>query len=220
MRNIHLIRHGESVWNRERRAQGTCPGVSLSDAGRRQANALGRRLRSLPFDHVYSSDALRALETARIALGGGREPIVRGELRELGLGDWEGRLLAEIRRESPGEIDRWYRRPTTARIEGGEDIRRFRDRVVRAIDAIVEETARGDVLVFTHGGVISCYLTAILGMDVDDLWAFSIGNTSITTIVLDFRPRVSRLGGTSHLNGGRSGFDGIILPGDDSVAEN
>ena len=38
-------------------------------------------------------------------------------------------------------------------------------------------------------------------MDLDDLWAFSIANASLTTIVLDFRPRVRTLGDTSHLDG-------------------
>lgn len=209
MRKIHLIRHGESVWNRERRAQGACSGVSLSDRGRRQAAALGRRLRSIPFDHAYSSDAERALETARIALGEGREPAVRGDLRELGLGDWEGRFLDEIRQSEPDAIDRWYRRPTTVRIEGGEDIRRFRERAVAAIGSVIGETGEGDVVVFTHGGVIASYLTAILKMDLDDLWAFSIANASLTTIVLDFRPRVRTLGDIAHLDGAAPGTGGM-----------
>ena len=69
LKTLYLVRHAESVWNSERRVQGTCLEVPLSPAGREQADLLGRRLRQLSFGHVYCSPAERALETARIALG-------------------------------------------------------------------------------------------------------------------------------------------------------
>ena len=68
-RKIHMVRHGESQWNSERRVQKNTEGIALSARGRRQAELLGLRLKDMCFDHVFSSDVQRASETARIALG-------------------------------------------------------------------------------------------------------------------------------------------------------
>lgn len=209
LRKIYLVRHAESIWNEERRVQGSCINVPLSATGRSQALRLGRRLKNLSFHHVYSSDADRALETARIALGDNRPITSLSELRELNLGDWEGRLISEIKEEFPGEVDRWYRRPTTVRINGGEDIRSFRERSVAVMEKIISSSNGADVLVITHGGIICTYVTSLLNMDLDDLWSLSLPNASITTVVFDFRPRLRSFGDTAHLTGDAMGLDGM-----------
>jgi broad specificity phosphatase PhoE len=175
-RKIYLIRHAESLWNSERRVQGTCLQVPLSPTGRSQAQLLGRRLRTLPLRAVYSSDAERALETARLSLIDGRLVTVSREIRELSLGEWEGRLIADLRAEDPEKLDAWYRKPSTVRLKGGEDLGAFRNRVVSFIDGIVGSPDGGDTAVITHGGVICGYLTHILGMHADDIWSFSLPN--------------------------------------------
>lgn len=207
-RTLYLVRHAESVWNSERRVQGTCLEVPLSAGGRRQAGLLGKRLRACSFAHVYSSPAVRALETARIALGNDHPITVTDDLHELGLGAWEGRLISEINEENPGAIDLWYRDPTAVRIEGMEEMPRFRERSVSVMREIIETTGRGNVVVVAHGGIICTYLTSILKMDLGDLWGFSLPNASITAVVLDFRPRLRSFGDTAHLDGGIPGCEG------------
>lgn len=211
-RKIYLIRHAESLWNSERRVQGTCLQVPLSPTGRSQAQLLGRRLRTLPLRAVYSSDAERALETARLSLIDGRLVTVSREIRELSLGEWEGRLIADLRAEDPEKLDAWYRKPSTVRLKGGEDLGAFRNRVVSFIDGIVGSPDGGDTAVITHGGVICGYLTHILGMHADDIWSFSLPNASITTVVLDFKPRLRSFGDTAHLDTAALGLDGMPAP--------
>ncbi|MCX5754378.1 MAG: histidine phosphatase family protein [Candidatus Krumholzibacteria bacterium] len=210
-RKIYLVRHAESAWNRERRVQGTALQVALSPMGRTQARLLGGRLRALPLEAVYSSDARRTLETARLALGEDVPLKVSAEIRELSLGEWEGRLIGDLRDADPEKLDAWYRRPSTVKIEGGEDLVRFRKRVVTFMDGSAASGV-GDVAVITHGGVICIYLTHILGMHVDDLWSVSLPNASITTVVLDFKPRLRSFGDTSHLDGSALGLDGMPAP--------
>jgi probable phosphoglycerate mutase len=210
-RKIHLIRHAESAWNLERRVQGTALDVALSPTGREQARLLGRRLRALPLEAVYSSDAGRTLETARLALGDGFPLRISEEIRELSLGEWEGRLINDLHAEDPAKLDAWYRRPSTVRLERGEDLTGFRKRVVTFMDASAAAHA-GDVALITHGGVICVYLTHILGMHVDDMWSFSLPNASITTVVLDFKPRLRSFGDTAHLDARALGLDGMPAP--------
>jgi len=211
-RKIHLIRHAESLWNSERRVQGTCLQVPLSPTGRAQAQLLGRRLKTLPLRAVYSSDAERALETARLSLGDGCRITVSGEIRELSLGEWEGRLITDLRAENPERLEAWYRTPSTVRLEGGEDLVTFRKRVVAFMDGIIGSPDGGDTAVITHGGVICIYMTHLLGMHVDDIWSFSLPNASITTVVLDFKPRLRSFGDTAHLDAAALGLDGMPAP--------
>jgi broad specificity phosphatase PhoE len=208
-RKIYLVRHAESAWNSERRVQGTCLEVPLSPAGRIQAEKLGRRLGTLEFHTAFSSDAVRAVETARIALGDDRPITVSSDFRELSLGEWEGRLISEIRVESPEKVELWYRKPTSVALENGEDFRAFRKRVVAVMNRIIGDSDGGDLLVITHGGFICSYLTHVLNMDVDDIWSFSLPNASLTTLVLDFKTRLRSFGDTSHLELDAAGENGI-----------
>ena len=207
-RKIHMVRHGESQWNSERRVQKNTEGIALSARGRRQAELLGLRLRDMRFDHVFSSDVQRASETARIALGEAHPVIFSNELREIAFGVWEGRLVREIEEETPGAMTRWFNSPSKVEIDGAEKFPDFHARVVKEIGRITDSTS-GDILIISHGGVICTWLTHILGMDPDDIWSFSLPNTSITTVMLEFRPRLRLLGDAHHLTGDSLGFDGM-----------
>ncbi len=212
LRKIHLVRHAESSWNSEHRVQGQCLEVPLSSTGRRQALFLGSRLKTLDLAAVYSSDAERALETMHLALGAEYPCEISSELREISLGEWEGRLVREIRAEAPDKIETWYRKPSAVRLEGGEDLHSFRTRVVSIVEKLIASSGTGDIAIITHGGVICGYLTALLDMDIDNLWSFSLPNASITTVVLDFRPRLRTFGDTSHLDERALGLDGMPAP--------
>ncbi len=206
-RKIHLVRHGESTYNRDRRVQGNSPGIVLSETGVKQARLLGRRLEKLSFAEVFCSDAERAAETANIALGGASIRFMK-ELREISFGEWEGRLVSEIQESEPGMMEKWFSTPSRVKIEGAEDYLSFHDRVRKTMQRLIDTTS-GDILVISHGGVICAWLTHILGMDPDGLWCFSLPNTSISTVVLDFRPRLRLLGDASHLDSDSLGFDGM-----------
>src|SRR5207248_1901701 len=102
---------GRPVWTGIRRFQGATE-VGLSALGRAQAAALGRAVRGYRVAGAYVSPMRRALETAEIALRGTGIPVVPlPDLRELSLGEWEGRTVDEIRR-SPGDpYLAWLRAP-------------------------------------------------------------------------------------------------------------
>jgi broad specificity phosphatase PhoE len=211
LRRIYLIRHAESAWNSEHRVQGTCLEVPLSPTGLRQAHLLGLRFEKLPHLSVFSSDAARALETARRAFDGNRITVTE-EIRELCLGEWEGKLISEIRDRTPGKLEAWYRSPSTVKLEGGEDLGAFRRRVVSFMDRLIGARDAEDAVVVTHGGVICAYLTHLLSMPLDELWSFSLPNASVTTVVLDFKPRLRCFGDTSHLDATALGLDGMPAP--------
>jgi broad specificity phosphatase PhoE len=87
-------------------ATGWLPGA-LSEAGRAAARQLGERRRDDGIELVFTSDLLRAVETARIAFAGSGLPLRQDvRLRECNYGRLNGRPVAEIDAERLRRIDR------------------------------------------------------------------------------------------------------------------
>jgi broad specificity phosphatase PhoE len=161
---IHLARHGETDWNRELRWQGHSD-PPLSDRGREQARALAEALAQTSFAAVYSSDLSRATETAEIVASKLNLPVrVDPALREIDVGSWEGRTLAELEDRFPEAVRRWEERGEHG-WEGGESHEEMAARVRGAIRSIAARHAGDDVLVVSHGGPIRALKALAAGLD-------------------------------------------------------
>jgi phosphoserine phosphatase len=194
-----LARHGQSVWNAERRFQGTTD-VPLSPLGVEQARALGVALRRYRLAVAYVSPFRRAMETAELALEGSGVPLVPlPELRELSLGEWEGCTVDEISRQEGDPYRAWLLAPHDCPPPGGEPLDAVAARVCAAVDRIAAAHAPGDdVAVIAHGGVISVYACGLLGCSFNQLWRLRVDNASLTIVR---PPRLVSLNDTSHLTG-------------------
>jgi probable phosphoglycerate mutase len=139
-----LVRHGETEWARLGRHTGRTD-VPLTELGRSQAVAAGRKVAGQDFVAVVSSPLARALDTARIAGFADRVEIL-DDLREWDYGEEEGRTTLEIRRDRPG-WSIWGDGP-----RNGETIDEVAARADRVIARVRQET--GNVLLFAHGHVL------------------------------------------------------------------
>lgn len=152
-----LARHCESDWNREGRWQGHAD-RPLTPLGRRQAESLARRLSSVPLEAVYSSDLLRARDTAAaVARAHGLAVLVHADLREVDVGSWSGLTSEEVRTRDPAGIARWERGLTGW--HDGETHASMSDRVLRRVEQIGALHSGATVLVVAHGGPIRAILT-------------------------------------------------------------
>jgi probable phosphoglycerate mutase len=156
---ILLARHGETDWNSERRWQGHAD-RRLNDAGRAQAQELAESLASRGIDAVYSSDLLRAHETARIVADRLGLPVeVDAGLREVDVGDWSGRRHSEIESTDPEGFRRWH--AGGKGWNGGETYEQMGARVVATVLGIAERQPGRTILIVSHGGSIrACRATA------------------------------------------------------------
>lgn len=197
MLDLYIIRHAESegnlspwiFWGRSNQ-------FHLTEKGIRQSKALGRRLKSeeIKFDEVYSSSAVRLLETMKYAIPNyPRERIRYSEnLFELDRGDWTGVprkdiLNDEIRAEM--NRDSWnFRTP------GGESLADVSKRVQRYLNDVImkryQEKSNGKdqkIAMFTHGYVTKTLITEFMGSDRNKTWRIATDNTSITQFRYDDR---------------------------------
>jgi 2,3-bisphosphoglycerate-dependent phosphoglycerate mutase len=153
MATLLLARHGETDWNAEHRWQGHSD-VPLNDRGRAQARALADDLEPETLAAIYSSDLLRAYETARtVAERKGMDVIVDRALRETNLGVWEGLTSTEIERRFPDDWRVWRDGGVPAG-RGGETPQEARERVVEVANRIAAAHEGEQVLVVAHGGVL------------------------------------------------------------------
>ena len=150
MTTFLLVRHGETDWNFERRVQGHAD-RPLNDTGRAQALALADELETEPIDVVYSSDLVRAHETARIvAERKGLEVTALRDLREKHFGTWEGLTDREVLARFPDA-----RRGHWGDAETAEEVAA---RVLGALRRIADAHPHGRVLVVSHGGPLRAVL--------------------------------------------------------------
>jgi len=200
---ILLARHGETAWNVEGRHQGQTFDIPLSDRGREQAAALGRRLAPWPIHRALSSPLLRARQTAELALGDrGVDLGMDARLVEISHGTWEGRLASEIEAEQPEVRRAWRETPHLVRLPGGESFQDVQDRAWPALREACEGLGREEtLLVMTHDGVNRALLARILGLDLSRVWAFRQAATCLNLLEgegLD-RLQVVRLNDAAHL---------------------
>ena len=119
MLTLVLTRHGLTDRSQPEQHLGQHIDISISDAGRRQAQALARRLAPVRFDRAISSPLFRAQETAGILAGDLRiEPDPR--LREMDYGAWEGMTYGEIDRRDGAFRREWELAPDRLACPGGE----------------------------------------------------------------------------------------------------
>ena len=159
-----VVRHGETTWNREKRMQGVTDTV-LSEVGRAQAQALGRRLKEHRFAALYSSNLSRALHTAR-AIGEhtGREVVVDERLRERCFGIFEGLTAAEIMSRYPQEYALFASHDPDYEVPGGECARGFSLRCIGCLAEIAARHPGEEVVVVSHGLVLDSLYRAAHGL--------------------------------------------------------
>jgi broad specificity phosphatase PhoE len=203
---VLLVRHGQSMGNAERRFGGHSA-TPLSALGRAQAEATARALSAEGVTAVYSSDLLRAVETA--------EPLARltglgvrrtEAFRERGVGHMEGLTFEEAAREYPEEYAALLRRDFEHVLTGGESYRQMLDRAARELDRAIQDNAGGTLAVFSHTGTICILALHLMGaLDAPTLrpvW-ISSANCGVTRFELQHGGlvRVLAVNDTRHLSG-------------------
>ena len=185
MTQLLLVRHGETDWNRDRRFQGHAD-PPLNDAGREQARALADQLAGERIDFVYTSDLVRARETAEIvAARVGADVVVLSELREIDVGDWEGLTWPEIEQRHPEGARSWHEHGQGW--TSGETYDELGERIIAALRRIAADHPDQNVLVVGHGGTVRATRAFIEGLSVADSRRQSpgIGNCEVFRVVVE-----------------------------------
>ena len=189
MATLVVVRHGETLWNRENRVQGWAP-VALTETGRRQADSLAAAIADqYAVDRLVSSDLRRTLETARpVGRAVDREPTPDRRWRERDFGVLQGLSYGELFLGYPEfTLTEVGYTAAEARPEGGESLIEQRNRILDALTTLIDDMdSEETVVVVTHGGPLYLLLGWIKDVDiVATIMEQEQGNCAINEIEVD-----------------------------------
>ena len=176
MKQLLLVRHGESEGNALRRLQGQADSP-LSETGRAQAEMLVPMIRLLEPDRAVSSDLARARDTAAIL--DHTDAVLDAGWREIDVGDWSDRPISEITAADPQAYRGW--RAGTHTPPGGESWPHFRDRIRAALERLIDGDGRRPLIV-CHGGVIRATCEILLGLPPSKILPVAPASLSVMAV--------------------------------------
>ena len=179
---LYLVRHGTHGLVGKVLA-GRLPGVSLSDAGRAQANALAAFFAGMPdVASVVSSPLERCIETATpIADRLGLTVVESEALNELDCGEWTGATFDAL--ASDPRWTAWNSERGRTVVPGGESAEQVQARVMIVVERYAADDEKPAVIV-THSDVIKIAVLTLLGASLDLHDRLEIEPASITTVDL------------------------------------
>ena len=175
-----LIRHGETLWNKEGRIQGISD-VELSAVGIEQARLLALSLKDHPIKAIHASPLKRALQTAEIINEFHRKEIhTHQDLMEMDQGDFEGVTFKKLIASEKDFLEKWIAAPASVRMPNGESLTQLQDRAWVAMKRIMDkqETA----LIVAHNFTIAAIICRIKNISLNEFLSACVGNASKTII--------------------------------------
>lgn len=170
---IYILRHGQTVWNKEGRLQGSTD-IMLNENGIEAAVSFGESIKDVHIDRIYSSPLKRAYDTACYIKGRKNIEIVKDKrIRELCFGAYEGRVMKEMEEDENCPFRHFFCSPKDYKPgEGGETLEEL---VLRATDFMKNEVEPLEskyerILIVAHGAMNKAILSYVRKKSIEDFW--------------------------------------------------
>lgn len=177
---LFLVRHGETEWNLQKRLQGQ-KDIPLSQIGIEQAQQLEWHFqqKQIVFEHIYTSDLLRAKQTAQLLAGKMHQKMIIAEptLRERYYGELEGKYIAEIEKLIPNYQVNFGEKM----LYGIESLEDMQKRMAEIMTSIAIKSEDSPTLIVSHGGAINAFLHFITSGEMGT-GKGRLANTAITQL--------------------------------------
>ena len=170
---FHIVRHGQTSWNVQRRIQGQLDS-ELDEMGIAQAIERGKQFTDMPLLAAYCSSSLRTRQTISHLLGSRTDKIVyMDELREVHFGIWQGQMWDDIEAAHPDMVEAFRKAQPHYHVEGAETPIQIQTRGVNALETLISRHAGADelanILVVSHGDIMKKILGHYAGIALSEL---------------------------------------------------
>lgn len=183
-KNIYLIRHGEIGISGEKRYIGVLD-LPLNINGNLQAQKLNVFFENIDLDKIYCSDLQRSLQTAEIIAGKKVVKIEKfKELREINMGNWEGKLFKEINVKYPIEFRTRLDEIENFKPVGGESFKECQLRAISIFSTLAKEDGE-NIAIVAHAGINRSIIAYILGVPLKNIFKFEQHYGCINKIIFD-----------------------------------
>jgi broad specificity phosphatase PhoE len=179
---FRLLRHGAHAWG-DVVLPGRSDAVGLSDAGRRQIEAVVRTDWVREIEVIHASPRRRTLETAAIlSAAAGVETVTASALDEVDFGRWSGQRLVDLNADPAWH--RWNTRRQLAVTPAGESYRDVQWRAWRYLCALSRRYPGSTLAVVTHAEIIRVILLAARGLPLSDWSRIEVPTASVHVLRL------------------------------------
>lgn len=184
---ILAIRHGETPWNVDTRIQGQLD-IGLNDTGKWQAQRVGHALRDEDIASIYSSDLVRAFQTAQAiaqshALASRLSVTAHPGLRERHFGHLQGQTWHEIETGWPEDAKLWRGRDPHWSPVGGESLMVLRERIANCVNELASQHLGEQIVLVAHGGVMDALYRLATQQTVEAPRTWHLGNAAINRLL-------------------------------------
>lgn len=154
---FYCVRHGQTYFNTKMIFQGWCDSP-LTEQGIQDAKATGIGMKDIPFIHAYSSTSERAVDTLDYIVGNREIPKDhRKDLKETHFGNLEGEKMDFQSKQFQDAMQAGFKE------YGGESTQESAERFLNALRKIAEENKEGNILIVSHGAILS-YVAGALNL--------------------------------------------------------
>ncbi|MDQ3072729.1 MAG: histidine phosphatase family protein [Bacteroidota bacterium] len=186
VKDIYLVRHGETDCNRMGIVQGRGVNAPLNELGIRQAAAFFRRYHQIPFDMIYTSLLQRTAQTVAPFTNLGIPSEAYGGLDEISWGDFEGKFVSHSDRLGFHDmVARWRGGEVHLAIDGGESPLDVVMRQKPVIDLILSREDERNILICSHGRAMKILLTQLMDKPLAQMDSYSHQNLGLYHIRLN-----------------------------------
>ncbi|WP_273449563.1 histidine phosphatase family protein [Streptococcus ferus] len=187
---LYFVRHGKTEWNLEGRFQGANGDSPLLESSIKETEELGRYLKAIPFDAVYSSDLERAYRTADIIMNENDSPVqitCSKALREWDLGNLEGQKISLVCAIYPKQMEAF--RHNLAQFNNSmfeaESVYQATQRILNFVKSL-KDRKEENVLIVGHGATLTAAIQRLLGFESSQLRrGGGLDNSSLTILETD-----------------------------------
>lgn len=172
---IYIVRHGETEWSKSGQHTGTTD-LPLTQNGIKEAELLSSLLKTIHFDHVFTSPLKRAYETCRICGLSGKANL-SDALLEWNYGSYEGKKSSEIR-----QID-----PTWNIFEKGGPHGESPEDVAKRVNQFLKELEKldGKIALFSSGHISRALAVRFLGLPIEKGRHFILSTASVSILTYE-----------------------------------
>ncbi len=179
MKEIFIIRHGQTEHNRKGIVQGKGINLPLNDTGLKQASLFSKAYGDVDFDVVYTSTLLRAQETVSFFIQKGIKHIIAAALDEISWGSLEGQnQTMEDSKEFHDLIKEWENGNVEISAPNGESPLDVQKRQQPFIDAIINSNDK-KILVCMHGRAMRVLLCTLMKTSLSKMQTFEHANLTL-----------------------------------------
>lgn len=179
---LYLVRHGQTMWNVQRRMQGW-EDSALTEEGQLQALQHGHLLKRENVDVIYASDLGRVRETVkRIRMQCDAEVQYLKDLRECCMGAWEGQQIEDIKANWPAEYAAWRYGDESVSPPEGESLVQLKNRVNQVLKSVVKTSNKLKIAFVTHGLTTRALLDLLLELSETQKRSLRIFNNVVHVV--------------------------------------